>query len=44
MLTKKQKNTLLYILFVFILFSAAMDFVFLFLKTDETFLAQNIFF
>ncbi len=43
MLTKKQKNTLLYILFVFILCSAAMDFEFLVLKTDETFLAENIF-
>lgn len=43
MLTKKQKNTLLYILFVFILCSAAKDFEFLVLKTDETFLAENIF-
>lgn len=43
MLTKKQKNTLLYILFVFIACSAAKDFEFLVLKTDETFLAENIF-
>lgn len=43
MLTKKQKNTILYILFVFILCSAAKDFEFLVLKTDETFLAENIF-
>lgn len=43
MLTRKQKRSILYILFVFILCSAAKDFEFLVLKTDETFLAENIF-
>lgn len=43
MITRKQKRSILYILFVFILCSAAKDFEFLVLKTDETFLAENIF-
>lgn len=43
MMTRKQKRSILYILFVFILCSAAKDFEFLVLKTDETFLAENIF-
>ena len=43
MITRKQKRSILYSLCGVILCSAAKDFEFLVLKTDETFLAENIF-